>query len=136
MRILGLAAAVLVASGSAAAAQTATQFDLDCTGEASHLAPPHPETKAPWRRVFHLDLARKLWCADECSETRSIANVSPTAIIFELAEEEGSSLKRGVNRSTGRYTEIQKTIGPQSVLSMVFGHCKAGKLTRKPNRQF
>jgi hypothetical protein len=71
------AAALVVALFSASPVYAADQFDLVCTGKVeSTISRPEPIS-----RRYHVDLAAKRWCYNECT-VRPIVEVNNTQIVF------------------------------------------------------
>jgi hypothetical protein len=80
MRVASIALA-LCASAPAFAASD--QFDLVCTGKVTIRW--NLETRARISR-YHVDLAAKQWCVDDCPAIKGFAEVSPTILVFDEAK--------------------------------------------------
>lgn len=89
---------------SAVHAQTATQFDLQCTGKIAHLIGSPPGSGDPWTGMIKVDLAQGRYCYDECQTPLPIQAVEPNRIVFRYDfQRSGQIVRMLIDRVTGHY---------------------------------
>lgn len=130
MSRLLLAGLLSLASMSAAHAQTATRFDLQCDitqrvlGGSREVEP----VLRKWR--LRIDLSRKVWCTDECPNVSDVGDVTSSQIHLLNPLTDGIR----INRITGL---LETT--PSRKLGMIWtlsGQCTRAPYTAIPQQAF
>lgn len=100
--IVLIAAAAIVAA--AAYTERPQQFDLKCAGT-SHvdgdLAGEHLKGNTPATTTLHIDLAKKVFCQDECRYVRGVAWFSSTEITLRDDKAKARSELFHIDRVSG-----------------------------------
>ena len=138
-----LLAAALVAMGSSAFAQSASQFDLVCSGPRKDRP---DQSSHPYSQELRLDLDAMRWCQDECKAARPILKLTPDQIILIDTELEERGLhitsKDVIDRIAGTQSEFVSTISKITGLapSLVYmdfqGACKTAPFRGFPQAKF
>jgi hypothetical protein len=124
---------------SPATAQTATEFDLNCSGQSNHLTgmstKPIDEPQT-WADTFKVDLAHGKFCEGDCKTVETIYSVTPTQIILREYADDGGD---GLNRVNGAYLSERYNGDPQrlrTIKTVVVAQCKAVPFTGLPAMAF
>jgi hypothetical protein len=100
----------LCAAGAPVSGAASQQFDLKCTGT-QNLHNAGVKTNGPLTRVLHVDLDRREYCQDACTEIKKIQDINSLEITFEDVNNRGGALdtfisSEKVNRQTGDYERV------------------------------
>lgn len=139
MRTIGPIGALLAVSLSAgvATAQTATQFDLACSGT-TQLSQDEPPKPAEYR--IRIDLGVMRWCWSECEQTMQIADAAPDRIVL-MSERTDTPRKRSmsensVSRTTGEHRLIWIESRPFPTYVETKGKCSPAPFSGFPAALF
>ncbi len=128
--------AILVAVGLgllASPAYAADQFDLICKGrhKTSRLG-----SWKPYELRYRVDLATKAYCAGQCAEARTIADISAAEITFDRQPTPNSAvaLQHRVNRTTGEWRYYLAS--PTGLIQDAEGRCEAAPFSGLPDAKF
>ncbi|MFN3858150.1 MAG: hypothetical protein ACK4RV_10390 [Caulobacter sp.] len=128
-----VAITALIASLVAAPALAADQFDLLCTGTVKWRATGAAE---PWSSRYRVDLAAKIWCQGECTETRPLVSADNSRIVF--VERDAPGQRRDlewhrVSRTTGKLTHY---VSSGSLYMDVEANCEPAAFSGMPRAKF
>lgn len=131
------ATSILLLSAGGAFAQTATQFDLNCTGTRQMAldGPVEPHTYS-----FRVDLAAGRWCWNTCERTFEIVEAAPDRIVFgnenvDTARKRSTS-RNEVSRRTGEHEQLWIETRPIPTYIRTAGHCEAAPFSGFPAARF
>lgn len=139
MRPITLAGALaaLVLTAADAAAQTATQFDLVCSGTRQVGVDAAP---VPHDYRIRVDLEARRWCWDSCERTYEIAEVAPDRIVFERSTTDTprkrSMSENSVSRQTGDHRLIWIESRPLPTYMETKGTCDPAAFSSFPAARF
>jgi hypothetical protein len=119
MRTLALAVVIGLALSATAAAQTATRFDLMCSGVTKSAT----NGDLPWFADIAVDLDRGVFCEVRCRSSTAIASIDATRIVFVTGASGGADFV--FDRVTGAISEP----GPDGQSS---GHCEKAAFSGLP----
>ncbi len=123
-------------SAGAAAAQTATQFDLACSGTRQI------GVDAPVAHDYRIrvDLALSRWCWDTCERTYPLVDAAPEQIVFARdyvdSPEQRRSLENAISRVTGEHRLISIQSYPIARVIETKGQCRPEAFSGFPAAQF
>lgn len=120
-----------------AAAQTATQFDLVCSGTRQTTL-DGPAAPLDYRLRVDLDAGR--WCWDACERTFQIADVAPDRLVLQ-SERVDTPRKRSttdntVSRTTGEHRSIWIETRPMPTYFETKGQCDPAAFSGFPATRF
>jgi hypothetical protein len=131
-------AIVIAALGlaGAAQAQTASQFDLVCTGSVKHL----DGSSEPWNERVVVDLERRIYCEPGCAHSFPIKRVEDGSLVFEQSRKSdefgASEFEFSVSRSDGAVTKHVFTHGVAHLADVVAGSCAKAPFSGFPKNLF
>ena len=122
-----------------ARAETNQQVDLKCTGT-QNFYNTGVKTNGSFSRVLHVDLDRREYCQDACTEIKKIKDVNSLEITFGDVNNHGGAVdtfvsKENVNRQTGTYERVLIDIGRFQTGSAK-AICEPAPFTPFPNTKF
>lgn len=120
MRWVAILAAMMLPS--AVAAQERQQFNLICKGkeQASAVA-----RKKDVTRTYRIDLARGVWCIEECSVVLPIVEVNEARLILQIIPRHGLTVRHWIDRATGEVSDVYFE-----------GQCEPATFSQMPTRRF
>ena len=120
------------------AATTALVFNLICTGT-THIGKFMGEDQVvQFNEILRVDLDRKRWCKEKCTETRPIFEVTPERIKFEqdIRSDMDDTLSF-VNRENGVFGfRDRRWVGSDMFVTYTQATCKRAPFTGFPARKF
>lgn len=123
VRAAALIAALVTAQPSAG------QFDLQCAGQITAMA-PGGEHVAPYSRRLRIDLQAGQWCADACSKVEPIARVEPSRLLLRDVKTDSPREywieRESVDRVTGAHSSMatNSPAGPNPRSAFSAGSCE------------
>lgn len=129
---------VIALAGAMLLTQNAQQFDLTCTGTMESGSGLTSTETVPANVRLRVDLARNIWCEDECGNPAPFVSVNAGELVmFDNTNGTGAGRRTVVNRTTGTYTS---SISIRSSGTIVFvrttARCTRAPYTPIPAQQF
>ncbi|WP_158913349.1 hypothetical protein [Caulobacter sp. S45] len=121
MRAIIVFSSFAVVIASSATAAEVRQFDLQCsTRVATRDAGVSNAARA--QEIYRIDLDRRLYCKDQCTNIRQIADITPAMIVLENEASEpappaGVDVSHTIDRRTLAMHDAQISPGAFSVVS-------------------
>lgn len=130
-------ALVFAGAATASAAQTATRFDLVCSGTRQTGLDADP---VPHDYRIRVDLEASRWCWDSCERTYEIVEVAPDRIVFQRSNEDTprkrSTSENSVSRQTGEHHLLWIESRPAAIFIETKGQCRPAAFTPFPQTMF
>ncbi|MBN8263117.1 MAG: hypothetical protein J0M21_00510 [Xanthomonadales bacterium] len=129
--------ALAFAASAGAQAQTATKFDLICSGT-RQMGLEAAAVAHEYRIRVDLDAGR--WCWDACERTFEIAEAAPDRIVFAKDEvdtpRQRRTLENAVSRLTGEHRLVSIETRPLPRFMETKGQCEPGSFSGFPAARF
>lgn len=120
-----------------AAAQSATRFDLVCSGTRQMDLDGAP---APLDYRLRVDLEARRWCWNDCERTMPIVDVAPDRIVFQSESidtaRKRSTSENSVSRTTGEHRSIWIETRPIPTYVETKGQCDPAAFSGFPAARF